>query len=79
MGGGDLIVDCAVVKYQLMIAVILMKKDILKKGKHSKYYEKEMCHRLLLSQFSIFSFSTLIFLLYPDFMPSRCNNAMSDS
>ena len=40
MGGGDLIVDCAVVKYQLMIAVKLMKKDILRKGKHSKYYEQ---------------------------------------
>ena len=39
-----------------------------------KSYEKEMCHCLLLSQFSIFSFSTLTFLLYPDIMPSMCNN-----
>ena len=59
-----------VVKYQLMVAAKMIKKYILRKGKHTKYSAKKMCHRLSLSQFLIFSFSTLTFLLYIDIIPS---------
>ena len=50
-----------VVKYQLMVAAKMIKKRILRKGKHTKYSAKKMCHRLSLSQFLILSFSTLTF------------------